>query len=368
MFLHIICAYLCLFAPGVVAPKSARAASVGGTPRALPSARGKGNKENVAPASLGDETAAASSSSSSSSSAAPVSASVAASAVVSKVNLPSPIASSSSSTTPRKSYAAALLQPSPRTATVGGGVGADMELDGGQSSQRSGGGDSVISGGASSSSSSSSSMPSSARSMPTSARSMALATGGVASGRGTAGVSLKLGIDVGLRRAAAAGAQGTPRSALGSPHAQSLSARNALNGSGGHASAAAAPVGKPPLAPSSARTTGGRGDSVGDDDQESDSDSGDGDDRDDCASEFTDVDSVAFAGETQWMYHVWVWMGGEYEMDAAFQGNARLFADTCAHRLAEHWRLPEDAPMTIHFEPAGKETDAFWKVFYLDTE
>jgi hypothetical protein len=35
---------------------------------------------------------------------------------------------------------------------------------------------------------------------------------------------------------------------------------------------------------------------------------------------------------------------------------------------AEHWRLPAEAPMTIHFEPAGRETDAFWKVFFLETE
>ena len=45
-----------------------------------------------------------------------------------------------------------------------------------------------------------------------------------------------------------------------------------------------------------------------------------------------------------------------------------LFVSRVLTQLAEHWRLPEDAPLIIHFEPAGKETDAFWKVFFLETE
>ena len=107
---------------------------------------------------------------------------------------------------------------------------------------------------------------------------------------------------------------------------------------------------------------------------------------------------------SQVQYHLWAWMGGAYRMEAAFEGDTRLFADTVAHELAAFLTLPESVPLTVsplsslivfdfsvccfvslcistrvklgcvscaiqvHFEPAGKETDEFWKVFFLDSE
>ncbi len=73
-----------------------------------------------------------------------------------------------------------------------------------------------------------------------------------------------------------------------------------------------------------------------DEDGSDDDDADDGEDDFDCDDDddFDDMDSdVAHDPNAQWMYHVWVWMGSAYVMEAAFEGDTRLFADTCAHEL-----------------------------------
>eukprot|EP00455_Lapot_gusevi_P049224 TRINITY_DN6948_c0_g3_i1.p1 TRINITY_DN6948_c0_g3~~TRINITY_DN6948_c0_g3_i1.p1 ORF type:complete len:149 (+),score=33.15 TRINITY_DN6948_c0_g3_i1:137-583(+) len=69
-----------------------------------------------------------------------------------------------------------------------------------------------------------------------------------------------------------------------------------------------------------------------------------------------------------WVYHIWVWMGTAYVMDDEFEGDTKAFAESVATELSVYLELPENAPLMIHFEPGGQETDDFWKAFFLEME
>jgi hypothetical protein len=137
---------------------------------------------------------------------------------------------------------------------------------------------------------------------------------------------LKLGLDLGRRSA------GTTPRGTGASAALSSPKHSGRTRSGGQLSARQQSSSGAPQAVAVTAKPRNPSDDEDDEDDEDDDDEDDFECDDD--DEFDDMDSdVAHDPNAQWMYHVWVWMGSAYSMEAAFEGDTRLFADTCAHEL-----------------------------------